>query len=79
MRIALYARVSTRKQDNDNQLDQLREFIAQQTGWQLVLEFVDVVTGTGRKQRAQFDAMMLAASQKKTRHSGSSLPHLEGL
>ena len=60
---AIYARVSTNKQDNGNQLIQLREFAAKQ-GWTIVAEYVDTVSGSG-KDRAQFDAMMLAASQKK--------------
>lgn len=64
MKIALYARVSTRKQDNDNQLLQLREF-AEKQGWHVVAEYVDVVTGSGKKDRARFDALLLAASQKK--------------
>jgi DNA invertase Pin-like site-specific DNA recombinase len=64
IRIAIYARVSTRKQDNDNQLLQLREFAAKQ-GWQIVAEYVDTVTGSGKKDRAQFDALMLAASQRQ--------------
>jgi hypothetical protein len=63
MRIALYCRVSSDKQDNANQLDQLREFVSTQHGWILVLDFVDTVTGSGKKNRPQFDAMMLAASQ----------------
>jgi DNA invertase Pin-like site-specific DNA recombinase len=63
-RCALYARVSTGKQENENQLHELREF-AQRSGWDVVTEFVDVVTGSGKKGRPQFEAMMLAASQKK--------------
>lgn len=63
MKIAIYARVSTRKQDNDNQLLQLREFAAKQDGWQIV-EYIDTVTGSGKKDRVRFDAMMLAASQR---------------
>src|SRR5437660_12665645 len=61
---AIYARVSTNKQDNGNQLIQLREFAAKQ-GWTIVAEYVDTVSGSGKKDRTQFDAMMLAASQKK--------------
>jgi DNA invertase Pin-like site-specific DNA recombinase len=64
LRIAIYARVSTDKQDNGNQLDQLREFACKQ-GWAIVAEHVDTVTGSGKKNRPQFDAMMLAASQRK--------------
>jgi DNA invertase Pin-like site-specific DNA recombinase len=64
MRVALLGRVSTSKQENENQLGQLREFSATQ-GWEIVAEYVDTITGTGKKARTQFDAMMLAASQKR--------------
>jgi len=62
MKIALLSRVSTSKQDNENQLLQLREFAGRQ-GWEIVAEYVDTVTGSGKRARGQFDAMMLAASQ----------------
>jgi DNA invertase Pin-like site-specific DNA recombinase len=64
MNVGIYARVSTDKQDNANQLDQLREFAARQ-GWAIVVEYVDTVTGSGRKIRPQFERMLLAASQRK--------------
>ena len=64
LNVGIYARVSTDKQDNDNQLEQLREFAAKQ-GWITVVEFVDTVTSSGKKTRPQFEAMMLAASQRK--------------
>jgi len=64
MRIAIYARVSTKKQDELNQLAQLREFAAKQ-GWKIVAEYTDVVSGSGKKARIKFDQMMLDASQKK--------------
>ena len=64
MRAALYCRVSTDKQDNGNQLDQLREFASRQ-GWEVVAEYVDTATGSGKKERPQFARMMLAASQRK--------------
>jgi DNA invertase Pin-like site-specific DNA recombinase len=64
MRIALLSRVSTSKQDNDNQLLQLREFASKQ-GWEIVAEYIDTVTGSGKKAREQFDAMMRDASQRK--------------
>jgi DNA invertase Pin-like site-specific DNA recombinase len=63
-RTAIYARISTDKQEAANQLAQLREF-AKQHDWQLVYEYVDTVSGSGKKARPQFDAMMLAASQRK--------------
>jgi len=64
MRTAIYARVSTKKQETLNQLAQLREFAAKQ-GWEIVSEYVDVVSGSGKKERPQFLAMMQDASQRK--------------
>ena len=68
LKIAIYARVSTNRQDTDNQLIQLREFAAKQ-GWQIVSEYVDTVTGSGKKERPQFKRMMLEASQSTIRIS----------
>jgi len=65
MRTAIYGRVSTKKQDELNQLLQLREFVGTQTGWTLEAEYVDRVTGSGKKERPQFQRMLLEASQKK--------------
>ena len=65
MKVAIYARVSTSKQDNGNQLIQLREFAGKQDGWEIVAEYVDTVSGSGKKDRVQFDRMMLAASQRQ--------------
>ncbi len=62
MRLAIYARVSTGKQDNENQLADLRRF-ARKQGWTIVKEYVDTVTGSGKKARERFDAMMAAASR----------------
>jgi DNA invertase Pin-like site-specific DNA recombinase len=64
MKIAVYARVSTDKQENGNQLDQLREFAARQ-GWEVAVEYVDTVSGSGKKSRPEFERMMLAASQRQ--------------
>jgi DNA invertase Pin-like site-specific DNA recombinase len=63
-RIVLYARVSTKdKQDNANQLHQLRDYAAKQ-GWEIVHEYVDQASGkTG--DRAQFKRMMAAASMRE--------------
>jgi DNA invertase Pin-like site-specific DNA recombinase len=63
-RVAIVARVSTDKQEYENQVLQLREFAVQQK-WTIVHEFCDMVTGSGRKVRKAFDAMMLGASQKR--------------
>jgi DNA invertase Pin-like site-specific DNA recombinase len=48
MRTAIYARISTNKQDTTNQLIQLREFCERQS-WTVVTEFCDVVSGSGKK------------------------------
>jgi DNA invertase Pin-like site-specific DNA recombinase len=65
MKIALYARVSTkdRRQDNENQLVQLREFAAKQ-GWTVFREYIDQETGS-KSDRVEFQAMFEAASQHK--------------
>ena len=64
MKIGIYARVSTGKQENANQLDQLREFAAKQ-GWEIAIEYVETVTGSGKVRRSEFGTMMLDASQRK--------------
>jgi DNA invertase Pin-like site-specific DNA recombinase len=65
MRIALYARVSTRDkgQDTENQRQQLREF-AKRNGWAVVHEYVDRMSGKTAK-RPQFQEMMQAARQRE--------------
>src|SRR5207302_1796758 len=65
MKIALYARVSTKDkgQETENQLVQLRDFAAKQ-GWQITREYIDRETG-GTADRAQFQAMFADASRRK--------------
>jgi DNA invertase Pin-like site-specific DNA recombinase len=65
MRVAVYARVSKKTLNTDNQINDLRGFAATQPGWEIVLEFVETVTGSGLKQRKEFERMMLAASQRQ--------------
>jgi hypothetical protein len=50
------------KADNENQLAQLREFAGKQ-GWAITHEYIDTITGSGKKAREQFDDMMDAASK----------------
>ncbi len=64
MRIGIYARVSTDKQETGNQVDQLTDF-AQKQGWEIAFTFVDTVTGSGKLKRPQFEKMMLAASRRE--------------
>lgn len=57
-RAAIYARVSTKAQTTDNQMNVLRE-AADRAGWTIVAEFVDhgISGAKGRNQRPQFDAL----------------------
>jgi len=63
MRVALYLRVSTDKQETENQAIQLREFAAKQ-GWQIVHEYCDYESGS-KNDRAQFQRMFDDASRRK--------------
>ena len=63
MKIAIYARVSTEKQDNENQLVQLREFAAKQ-GWTVFAEYVDRESGA-KSDRVEFQRMFADASKRK--------------
>lgn len=63
MKIAIYARVSTDKQDNENQLVQLRDFAAKQS-WTVLAEYVDCESGA-KSDRAEFQRMFADASKRK--------------
>jgi DNA invertase Pin-like site-specific DNA recombinase len=65
MRVALYARVSTKdkRQDTENQLAQLRQFCETQ-GWTVAHEYVDKATGK-HSDREQFQKLFQDASQRK--------------
>ncbi len=65
MKIAIYARVSTKDkgQDTENQLVQLREFAAKQQ-WTISREYIDRETGS-TSDREQFQAMFADASRRK--------------
>ena len=61
--IAIYSRVSTEKQDNENQLADLREFAAKQN--RAVFDtYVDVESGS-KSDRHEFQRMLRDASQRK--------------
>ena len=63
MKIALYLRVSTDKQETDNQALQLRDFAPKQ-GWQIVEEYVDYET-VSKGNRPEFQRMFKDASRRK--------------
>lgn len=64
MKVAIYTRVSTDKQDAANQLPQLREFAAKQ-GWQIVKEYSDAGESGTKSDRAALLQMFEDASRKK--------------
>jgi DNA invertase Pin-like site-specific DNA recombinase len=65
MKIAIYQRVSTSKQDAENQGDQLRDFVQRQR-WTITHEFTDVVSGSkSERNRPQFKRLLEAASRRE--------------
>jgi DNA invertase Pin-like site-specific DNA recombinase len=65
-RAAIYVRVSTDKQSNENQLTALRQ-IAERRGWEIVGEYHDMgISGAkGRDGRPGLDQMLKDASRRK--------------
>jgi DNA invertase Pin-like site-specific DNA recombinase len=65
MRVALYARVSTKdgRQTTENQLRQLRSFAVTQ-GWETTREYIDQASGK-RGDRVEFKCMLAAASRRE--------------
>jgi DNA invertase Pin-like site-specific DNA recombinase len=63
MKIALYLRVSTDKQETENQAIQLRDFAAKQD-WQVVQEYCDYESGS-KTDRIEFQRMFNDASRRK--------------
>jgi DNA invertase Pin-like site-specific DNA recombinase len=63
MNCGIYGRVSTSKQETENQLIQLRDFATKQ-GWNIVGEYVDELTGKN-SDRAEFQRTFQDASQRK--------------
>ena len=62
MKVGIYSRVSTEKQENENQLIQLREY-CKKMDYQVVHEFIDVISGK-EKSRPAFDKMFLYARKR---------------
>ena len=63
MNCGIYVRVSTTKQETDNQLGQLREF-ARKQDWVIVAEYADELTGK-HSERPEFRRMFADASQRR--------------
>ena len=65
MKVAIYARVSTKDkgQDTENQLAQLREF-SQKQDWTIFAEYIDRESGA-KSDRSEFQRMFHDASRRK--------------
>jgi DNA invertase Pin-like site-specific DNA recombinase len=59
MDVAIYIRVSTTKQEADNQLSQLKEFCIHKN-WNVTKIYQDIISGT-KESRPEWDAMFLDA------------------
>jgi len=66
LRIAVYARVSTKDkgQDTENQLHQLREY-CQRQGWPIVREYIDNLSGKRSDNRREFQRLFEDGSQRR--------------
>jgi DNA invertase Pin-like site-specific DNA recombinase len=65
MKAAIYARVSTRDQESDNQLAQLREYCSR-AGHELIGTYVDHVSGSkGAEKRIEFARMFEDAAKRR--------------
>src|SRR5450432_4074608 len=68
-RVAIYLRVSTSKQDTNNQRREL-DAVAERSGWKVVKVYEDAgISGAkGRDQRPGLDAMMKGGERQGVRH-----------
>jgi len=66
MKVSIYVRVSTEKQELENQLRDLREYCKKQK-WDIYREYQDIVTGKEIKEngRPGFTELFKDAHQKK--------------
>jgi len=63
MKTAIYSRVSTNKQEVQNQLIELRKY-CQKKDWDIYKEYTDTISGK-ENSRPSFDEMFLEARQRK--------------
>ena len=86
-RAAIYGRVSTKTQDTENQLRELRK-VARRHGWKVSHKYIDqgISGAKGRDQRPEYDQMLTDAVRKEfdvimawsVDRLGRSLQHLLG-
>ena len=66
MRITLYARVSTDDQHVENQMQELRGYVAAR-GWATSVEFTDIGVSGAKSRRPALDRLVLAAGRRRER------------
>lgn len=86
-RAVIYGRVSTKSQDTENQIRELKK-VAKRQGWKITHQYIDhgVSGSKGREGRAEFDKMLKDAVRKEfdvimawsVDRLGRSLQHLVG-
>ena len=86
-RAVIYGRVSTKGQNTENQLRELRK-VAKHNGWKITHEYIDhgISGAKGRDQRPEFDSLLRDAVRKEfdvimawsVDRLGRSLQHLMG-
>jgi DNA invertase Pin-like site-specific DNA recombinase len=64
VRVAIYARVSTTDQTCENQLLELRRYIAAR-GWQVLREYVDKGVSGAKERRPALDEMVRDAKRRR--------------
>ena len=86
-RAVIYGRVSTKRQDTENQIRELRK-VAKRQGWKITHQYIDhgISGAKGREERAEYDQMLKDAVRKEfdvimawsVDRLGRSLQHLVG-
>jgi DNA invertase Pin-like site-specific DNA recombinase len=62
VKVAIYCRISTDKQELENQIAQLRQY-AEKTNWEIFKEYSEIISGKENK-RTQFDTLFRDAHKK---------------
>ena len=67
MTVSIYARVSTKEQNTENQIEVLKG-VASKAGWEIARTFIDngISGSKGRKERPALDALLKSVTQRET-------------
>jgi len=67
MTVSIYARVSTKEQNTENQIEVLKG-VASKAGWEIARIFIDngISGSKGRKERPALDALLKSVTQRET-------------